>query len=495
MNNKIYLAGKITKNNWRNRVLNTSRIDELNVPYIIENKFKYTGPYFLSCDHGCFHGEKTHGRRIEDECCCSDVYINESRQTTISKCYKWIDDADIVFCWIDDITAYGTFTEIGYATAKNKIIYIACDKKIEKESLDIWFPLLSSDVLIYESDIESAWHNFIKWYDNGMHKSFHNLYKEVSTSQYRLIKRLLDKSKYMLVDKSIDLSKISAETAGKIIAVLKNKNKTIEDYNLSNILKIDESLKSKDAFSYIEKPSVIKTQISTFLKKNINFKNEDNSLLDISFINNIDRGEIAKKFVEKIIDEKSYSFISGENNLDLFTEDVTKRIDAIIPRQYYVEYMLQLYPEFPNAFITENFLGKNSYEFTKDLVYKYEENNKELIFKPELIDNRFNIYIEHERAKSIITRNLIKKEQKKLNKMTPEERFKYRRKIREQNNEKVPPTIPQLNYLKSLVERNGYSLKNEIELDMDTTSDLIDALKNRTEISIELTNMFLELID
>lgn len=174
MSNKVYFAGKISKTNWRNKILNVHRISEKDNPYIINKKFEYTGPYFIACDHGCYHGDNTHGRIATNDNMCSEY--SEPREKVISKCYNWIDMSDIVFCWIDDITAYGTFAEIGYAFAKQKIIYIACDKKIKKESFEAWFPLTSSDILTYEEDVFSAWENFVKWHENGMTDSYHNLY-------------------------------------------------------------------------------------------------------------------------------------------------------------------------------------------------------------------------------------------------------------------------------------------------------------------------------
>lgn len=491
MNNKIYFAGKISKYNWRNQLLNKFRIDEEDEPYIID-EFEYTGPFFISCDHGCYHGDNTHGRLIDENAMCSDFHY-ETRGRTISKCYKWIDEADIVFCWIDDITAYGTFTEIGYAFAKNKIIYIACDEKISKESIEIWFPLLSSNVLVYEDNIEKAWSNFTKWHNDGMKKSSHKIPKKISESQYYFILNLLENSRYELVDESIDLRNIDSGMAGKIIAVLKNKNKTIEDYDLSHVLRLKQNLNEKEPFFYIEKPGIIKTQISNFLKKTISFKKDENSLVDLSYVNNIDRVKIAEEFVDKIISEKSHSFISGENNLDLFIEDVAKRIDSIIPRQYYVEFISLLYPEFPNGFITDNFLGKNHYEFTKDLIYKYEENNEEVVFASGLIDNRINIYKDYDRANSILQRTIVQKEKKKLAKMSKEERFAYKKQLRQKNNEKIPPTQAQLDFLIILADKNGYSIKNIDELDMDTSSDLIDSFKKGSNIPADILNKFIEI--
>lgn len=491
MEKKIYLAGKISKHNWRNKILNTSRIDEERAPYILDSKFEYVGPYFIGCDHGCFHGDNTHGRLLDEEfgCCCEDY---ETRSTTISKCYKWIDLCDIMFCWIDDITAYGTFTEIGYAYAKNKKIYIACDKKIGKEALDIWFPLLSSDILIHEDNIEDAWSNFLEWYNNGMKQKVKKIHNRVSDSQYRFILRLLAGSKYELVDDSIDLSNIDSETAGKIIAVLKNKNKTIDYYNIGHILKVEDGIPEKEPFWYIEKSNIIKMQISNFLKKNVSFKIDNENLVDISCVNNIDRYELASDFVNTIIKEKTYSFISGEDNLNLFMTDVAKRIDAILPRQYYTEYTLLKYPELSSGFITDNFLGKNHYDFTKNLTYQFEENNSELAFEQCMIDNRINIHDNYEKALSMFNKLCIQKEKKKLANMTKEERFKYNKKLRQKNNELIPATQPQIEYLISLADKNGYSIKNIEQLDIDNASDLIDALKNNSKIKKTIKNKFID---
>ena len=234
-NIKVYFAGKISKHNWRNELLEESRIEEDSTPYIIDNKFEYCGPYFISCDHGCYHGKNTHGRMSGDYSLCDEY--SESRINTIQRCYKWIDEADIVFCWIDDLTAYGTFAEIGYASAKKKKIYIACSKEIQKESIDIWFPLLSSNVLVYEDNINKAWDNFLIWHQEERNDIQHNLYKPITSAQYSYIYSMIDDSNYTLL---VDLEDVDSQTADKIIIVLDDGNKTPNEYGISSILKMKE---------------------------------------------------------------------------------------------------------------------------------------------------------------------------------------------------------------------------------------------------------------
>ena len=72
---RIYLAGKITKNGWRKEIVPQLRsawgapcldaadwrdIDPLEF-YLGGVHFHYVGPYFVGCDHGCFHGPNSHG--------------------------------------------------------------------------------------------------------------------------------------------------------------------------------------------------------------------------------------------------------------------------------------------------------------------------------------------------------------------------------------------------------------------------------------------------
>ncbi len=139
---KIYLAGKISRTDWRNEIINTYGIQPSDENKTINGDI-YTGPYFVSCNHGCSHGESKHGilggcgngndNGIQNELMCEfgsncnhyGMDTNSETQDEIPKlCLGWIDKCDVLFAWINSNDCYGTIAEIGYAYGKNKEIWI-----------------------------------------------------------------------------------------------------------------------------------------------------------------------------------------------------------------------------------------------------------------------------------------------------------------------------------------------------------------------------------
>lgn len=132
---KFYLAGKISYHGWRTRICPSIRDavpgDEIKT---IKPEHACVGPYFISCDHGCCHGDTTHGAGYG----CGggsdlDWWVRNKtrahnylgrRGLVSSMCLEAIRESDIVFAWIDSDTAYGTIAEIGYAHALGKEIWI-----------------------------------------------------------------------------------------------------------------------------------------------------------------------------------------------------------------------------------------------------------------------------------------------------------------------------------------------------------------------------------
>ncbi len=143
----IFLAGKITNNDWRWDILKSdvtlqplipgeypcalheyAAHEELSFPVkqkAVLSLFDYVGPFYLGC--GKYHSG-SHGCQGCD-CDLNDYNHGCWRQTikgSIVKCnQRAIDHADIVYAWLDDLTAYATFHEIGYASAKGKEVWIA----------------------------------------------------------------------------------------------------------------------------------------------------------------------------------------------------------------------------------------------------------------------------------------------------------------------------------------------------------------------------------
>ena len=151
----VYLAGKISCGGWRNVMFSEYRdhsvyeltIDEIE-PLPINESLTITGPFFISCDHGCYHGDRLHGVGAWDGVSddpefmehgvwpgCGDPGLDRSEVVTL--CKKQINEAEIVFAYIDCADCFGTLAEIGYAHAKGKtIIILFASDELKK---DMWF--------------------------------------------------------------------------------------------------------------------------------------------------------------------------------------------------------------------------------------------------------------------------------------------------------------------------------------------------------------------
>lgn len=142
----VYLAGKIEFEDWRGAFIDyrsaslwESDVDPvdwfISRRVVINESATMTGPFFISCDHGCYHGEGTHGVQCEWNCIGANRMLTRIDVEYISR--KQIDAADVVLAYINDRTCYGTLAEIGYARARNKYIIVVYDSG---ELLDeMWF--------------------------------------------------------------------------------------------------------------------------------------------------------------------------------------------------------------------------------------------------------------------------------------------------------------------------------------------------------------------
>lgn len=177
----VYFAGKISKNDWRHQIVTGLRsVDYWSFerenpkalmsfpinfkPYKNDNFSKlsekekdeliyYSGPFFISCDHGCSHGNSTHGSGTSQ---CSEKA--PSRDDIFNLCVNQIDESDWIFCWIDSLDCYGTLFELGVAHEKGKKIFIGIDSKLGCS--DLWFIKQCGLTSYCESPLE-AWNNFL----------------------------------------------------------------------------------------------------------------------------------------------------------------------------------------------------------------------------------------------------------------------------------------------------------------------------------------------
>ncbi|MFC8314917.1 hypothetical protein ACFUEJ_14990 [Gordonia sp. NPDC057258] len=134
---RIYLAGKIDKNDWRHDVVpglhgatyyeSDRHYDLPTWPTLpINDHYAYVGPYMTADDHGCAHGSSMHGNGT-DSCCIAPDSPTAMRRIIKGRCIQAIRDCDLFFAWLghdDALSAYGTLSEIGYAAALDKRIVI-----------------------------------------------------------------------------------------------------------------------------------------------------------------------------------------------------------------------------------------------------------------------------------------------------------------------------------------------------------------------------------
>lgn len=132
---RFYLAGKIGPQGWRDAIvpdlqyqcsrLYTAKKPEWpELPQAIQpGGHSYVGPYFLACDHGCFHGDTQHGVGAANG--GESAAIAYSRSEVWQRCQQALARATVIFAWIDGMDCYGTLLELGYAAALGKGIWIA----------------------------------------------------------------------------------------------------------------------------------------------------------------------------------------------------------------------------------------------------------------------------------------------------------------------------------------------------------------------------------
>lgn len=152
---KVYLAGKIAPHDWRQSIAAENQVDDVIGDWVpplpVPTKFEgvqYVGPFFVGCDHGCSHGNDTHGQGGG----CLDF---GHRDRTAQQCLDQIRAADLVYAWLDDLqpspqsTAYGTLVEVGYALALEKPVVVAAARAPHDPS--------ASGVVVDRYPIDDLW--------------------------------------------------------------------------------------------------------------------------------------------------------------------------------------------------------------------------------------------------------------------------------------------------------------------------------------------------
>lgn len=145
---RIYLAGKIDKNDWRHQVVPELRRHEEYLEVINTSDFIYVGPFFKSCDHGCFHTDGSHGLLGRNQK-LRRLPLLQVRNT----CFEAVKNCDIFFLYINHREAFGSLVEVGWAQAFNKKVVVIYAPGIAfPYSNDFWFSSITADRTVYGVD-------------------------------------------------------------------------------------------------------------------------------------------------------------------------------------------------------------------------------------------------------------------------------------------------------------------------------------------------------
>ena len=143
----LYAAGKIGKNDWRGIRMGSGEegmggmFADRDFLIPLGSDLFYGGPFFRGCDHGCTHGPRTHAATYE--CSTGDprgfLDFHEAQDQLLSNSQFQIQRCDIFFARLTSSDAFGTFSEIGYASALGKPILLSVSEINPKILQEMWF--------------------------------------------------------------------------------------------------------------------------------------------------------------------------------------------------------------------------------------------------------------------------------------------------------------------------------------------------------------------
>lgn len=118
----VYLAGKIGKNDWRKELIpnlpgHLWRDGPIQTP-----TYSYVGPFFVNCDHECTDGPNTHGAASVE----NSREEHFTRAEIVDNNNAALRSANLIFAYISETDAFGTFCEIGYALALGEKRIVLC---------------------------------------------------------------------------------------------------------------------------------------------------------------------------------------------------------------------------------------------------------------------------------------------------------------------------------------------------------------------------------
>ncbi len=134
---RIYLAGKISRRDWRHDVvdgLENAEFGSTVMNNAIRNRHDYVGPFFTSCEHHwSSHGEQLHGAGVVGYCKNIHQPVVARHEDVWENSITGINLCDVVIAKVQP-DAHGTLCEIGYAFGIRKKVIL-----IESDNAECWF--------------------------------------------------------------------------------------------------------------------------------------------------------------------------------------------------------------------------------------------------------------------------------------------------------------------------------------------------------------------
>lgn len=151
---RVYLAGKIGKNDWRHGLVPGLRGHLSEKGDLLTEHFTYVGPFFVSCDHGGYHGPGEHGvGSTKRESCCNELQVK--RKEIRRRCLAGIGRTDILLAYITTKDCYGTVGEIEHALTLGKRVIVAFAPGVaSNEHDDFWFGFTDAEQTHVGVDLE-----------------------------------------------------------------------------------------------------------------------------------------------------------------------------------------------------------------------------------------------------------------------------------------------------------------------------------------------------
>ena len=168
---RIYLAGKIAKNDWRLRLTDNAKanmeeeaLDRFIAIPIQAHGYVWTGPYAVACDHGCFHGPLTHGAGANVWCSPEPETSKLARRNLVHSLNEQrIERSTGVFAYIDELDRYGTLAEIGHAYGQRIPVGLCYGPRITVHERDnLWFVERYANWVFDAQPIERAFGEFLR---------------------------------------------------------------------------------------------------------------------------------------------------------------------------------------------------------------------------------------------------------------------------------------------------------------------------------------------